>query len=276
MILASHAEPAMADALWHAIQCRELSPAYQPIVDLADGRVVACEALLRWTQPELGEVSPAEMIPLAEETGVIVEIGEWVFREACLAAVRWHELAGACAPMVTVNVSPRQLLEPDLAARFGAILRETGARPGDIVVEITESALIDDSSGGAERLEQLRALGIRLALDDFGTGYSSLSYLRRFRVDTIKIDRSFVAALDDDEGGEAIISAVLAITSGLGSSAVAEGIETPDQLDRLRELGCVLGQGYLFARPLAEVEVESLVAGGGVIPTASQASLSVE
>jgi EAL domain-containing protein (putative c-di-GMP-specific phosphodiesterase class I) len=145
-----------------------------------------------------------------------------------------------------------------------------------VVVEITESALVEDLSGASARLEQLRALGIRLALDDFGTGYSSLSYLRRFRVDTIKIDRSFVAALDEGEASEAIIAAVLAITSGFGSSAVAEGIETVGQLDRLRELGCVFGQGYLFARPLASADADALVSAGGVIPVASQASCSVE
>ncbi|MCW2989909.1 MAG: hypothetical protein JWM73_503 [Solirubrobacterales bacterium] len=265
----------MESALHDALELGQLRLVYQPIVDLADGRIVACEALLRWRHPELGEVAPVDMIPVAEETGVIVRIGEWALREACAEQARWRALAGDAAPAVTVNVSPRQLVEPALPGHIAGVLRETGLAPSELVVEITESTLIEDNSAATDRLAQLRGLGVRLALDDFGTGYSSLAYLRRFAVDTVKIDRSFVATMDDATGGDAIVAAVLGLTAGLGSNAVAEGIETPQQLARLRAMGCRLGQGYLFARPLPGAEIEALLGAGGVIPVAVQASSSV-
>jgi diguanylate cyclase (GGDEF)-like protein len=259
-------------ALRESVGSERFRLVYQPIVDIADGRIVACEALLRFRHPALGEVSPAEMIPVAEETGLIVEIGEWVLAEACRAQVRWRELVGQKdAPAVTVNVSPRQLIEPTLAARAAGVLRDTGADPGDVVIEITESVLIDDTTGATDRLEQLRGVGLRLALDDFGTGYSSLAYLQRFAVDSIKIDRSFVSTVDQ-RGGDTIVGAVLGLASGLGASVVAEGIETPGQLERLRALGCRNGQGYLLSRPVPSSEIEALLGDGGLVPSASQAS----
>ncbi|MFL5846991.1 MAG: putative bifunctional diguanylate cyclase/phosphodiesterase [Solirubrobacteraceae bacterium] len=265
----------MEGALHDALDLGQLRLVYQPIVDLADGRIVACEALLRWTHPVLGDVPPVEMIPVAEETGVIVRIGEWVIEEACATAAHWRRLAGDAAPGITVNVSPRQLVAPALPGHIAGVLRDTGVAASDVVIEITESTLIEENSVATERLSQLRSLGLRLALDDFGTGYSSLSYLRRFAVDTVKIDRSFVATMDDAAGGDAIVAAILGLAAGLGSRAVAEGIETPQQLERLRSMGCRLGQGYLFARPLSGGEIEALLGAGGVIPAAGQASSSV-
>ena len=264
----------LQNALRDALDQEQFRLAYQPIVDLADGRIVACEALLRWTHPQLGVVAPAEMIPVAEETGVIVGIGDWVLAEACAAAARWRDLVGDAAPAVTVNVSPRQLAEPELAGRVAAVLEESGVEPERLVVEITEGVLIDEGAASTERLEELRRLGVRVALDDFGTGYSSLAYLRRFAVDTVKIDRSFVAAMDDN-GGSTIVGAVLGLTAGLGSRSVAEGIETPEQLDRLRALGCGYGQGYLFGRPVPESEIASVLLAGGLAPVAERAASSV-
>ncbi|MCW2966266.1 MAG: hypothetical protein JWM71_38 [Solirubrobacteraceae bacterium] len=266
-----HLENALRDAL----ELGQLRLAYQPIVELGDGRIVACEALLRWTHPELGEIAPIDMIPVAEETGLIVAIGEWVLGEASATAARWRELHGSGSPYVTVNVSPRQLAEPGFAGRVATVLDRCGLSPLDLVVEITESVLIDDASSSVERLEHLRALGVRLALDDFGTGYSSLAYLQRFAVDTVKIDRSFVSTVDDGAGGDTIVGAVLGLTAGLGSQVVAEGIETAGQLAKLRAMGCALGQGYLLSRPVPRESVEELLAAGGVIPIAVQASSKV-
>ena len=243
---------------------------YQPKVSLADGRFVGVEALLRWHHPERGLVSPTEFIPLAEETGLIVSIGRWVLRQACQQAHEWRsqgpwrsvwqsqqqeryteeDYAAPSPPTMWVNLSARQLHEPDLSRQVKGVLEETGLEPGGLGLEITESVLVGDGSASVSLLEDLKALGVSLAVDDFGTGYSSLAYLKRLPVDYLKIDRSFVGGLGVDAGDETIVSAVLGLARAMKLEVVAEGVETRGQLERLRELECQRGQGYYWSRPL--------------------------
>ena len=255
-------EPSMSDQtlerldlendLRRAMDQRELRLHYQPIVDLRTDEVVGFEALVRWQHPTRGLVPPIAFIPLAEETGLIVPLGRWVLETACRQAARWHQSAvrrGQSPPFVSVNLSARQFVQADLVEHIAATLEATGLEPGTLELEITESVVMDRSEVGIRALRQLRALGVRLVLDDFGTGYSSLAYLKHLPLDTIKVDRTFVAGLEE-AADRSIVDAVVAIAHGLGLGVVAEGIETERQADRLRELGCDLGQGYLFARPL--------------------------
>jgi diguanylate cyclase (GGDEF)-like protein/PAS domain S-box-containing protein len=223
--------------------------AYQPIVELATGDVRGFEALLRWSHPTRGPIGPAEFVPLAEESGLIVDLGRQVLHWACATAVTWP--AGPQGPLgVSVNLSGRQLERPDLASDVAAALAASGLEPSLLTLEITESVLMADVTETAAMLGRLRALGVRLAIDDFGTGYSSLSYLRAFPVDTLKIDRSFVAALCHGRRESAVVNSIVALARSLHLGTVAEGIESPAQLAELRALGATLGQGYLFERPL--------------------------
>jgi len=232
---------------------------YQPIVDLASGELVGLEALLRWQDPERGLLSPAHAIPLAEETGLIVPIGRWVLQEACRQARQWRRPDGR-APWISVNLSARQFQETSLVADVKDALAAGGLRARDLVLEITESSLMQDSEATIDRLDRLKGLGIRLAVDDFGTGYSSLDYLRRFPVDILKIDRSFVTGVDGGVKESTLCRAILALGNSLGLQTLAEGIETTGQLGALRTLGCDLGQGFLFARPLAADAVSDFAA----------------
>jgi diguanylate cyclase (GGDEF)-like protein len=232
---------------------------YQPIVELTGGRVNGVEALVRWRHPQRGIIPPLKFVPLAEETGLIVPIGLWVLHEACQQARAWN--LGRVGPPLTisVNLSARQVQQPDLPGVVAQILLETGLDPSCLVLEITESLLLHDTEATMEQLQHLKALGLRLALDDFGTGYASLAYLRRFPIDIIKIDKSFVdeiACGPDTSLARAIVQ--LGQTLRLGT--VAEGIEAADQLAELRAAGCQLGQGYYFAKPLEREEVETLLA----------------
>jgi diguanylate cyclase (GGDEF)-like protein len=230
---------------------------YQPQVDLATGRLAGAEALLRWRHPERGMVPPAEFIPLAEETGLIVPIGEWVLATACREACGWP------APLrVAVNLSPVQFRQPGLAELVVRTLRCTGLDPTRLELEITEGVLLRDTDATVGALEALRALGVRIAMDDFGTGYSSLSYLRRFPFDKIKIDRSFVADLGRSGDAAEIVRAVIHLGRGLGMRANAEGVETAEQATLLRVAGCGEGQGYYFGRPVPAHEFAALVADG--------------
>ena len=263
--------------LRRAIERSELRLHYQPIVDLATGRVLGMEALLRWQHPARGLVPPLSFIPLAEETGLILPIGRWVLETACAQVRDWqrrHAAAGSL--VVSVNLSARQFSQADLVASVASILDHTGLDPARLELEITESVVMDQSETSVERLRGLRALGVHLVLDDFGTGYSSLSYLRRLPLDTIKVDRSFVSGLGLD-GREAavdlpIVQAVVSLAHGLGIDVVAEGIEGSGQLDCLRDLDCDRGQGYLFARPIPPEEMEIMLAtapaSGLVLPLA--------
>jgi diguanylate cyclase (GGDEF)-like protein len=243
-----------------ALERDELRLHYQPILAMGSARIVGFEALVRWQHPTRGLVPPLAFIPLAEETGLIIPVGRWVLETACRDALRWqtHEDDASAPVVVSVNLSARQFARPDLVEEVEAVLAETGLPPSALELEITESVLMDHSDPGIHRLRRLRALGVRLVLDDFGTGYSSLAYLKHLPLDTIKIDRTFVAGIDE-QADRSIVDAVIALAHGLGIRVVAEGIETERQAERLRELGCDFGQGYLFSRPVPVADVERLL-----------------
>ncbi|HYT30435.1 MAG TPA: EAL domain-containing protein [Actinomycetota bacterium] len=237
---------------------------YQPIVRLADGHPVAMEALLRWKHPDRGLLPPADFIPVAEETGLIVPLGAWVMQEACRQGSRWLGAPPAAPLAVSVNVSPRQIAQPAFADEVRAALASADLQPTSLWLEITESVLVDATSITLRVLDRLRGLGVRLAIDDFGTGYSSLGYLRRFNVDMLKIDRSFVSVLGRDAEDSAIVAAIISLARALGLSVVAEGVETPEQAEHLRALGCDLAQGYHFAHPQpADAWSSSVLAANG-------------
>ncbi|MFG1608421.1 putative bifunctional diguanylate cyclase/phosphodiesterase [Actinoplanes sp. NPDC049265] len=241
----------------------ELVVNFQPVVRLDTGRPVAVEALVRWQHPARGLLFPGEFIELAEETGAIVPLGEWVLRAACRAAARWRsEIPAARDLLLSVNLSPRQVVQARLVEVIRVILAETGFPPGQLVLELTESVVLEPDALTVERLETLRDMGVRFAVDDFGTGYAALTYLRRLPVSVLKIDRSFVTGIADDEKERGVAAAVVGLGAAFGLTVVAEGIETEEQADRLREMGCALGQGFHFFRPLSgEVLEQRLMAG---------------
>lgn len=231
---------------------------YQPIVALDSFRVCGFEALVRWQHPERGLISPQDFIPVAEEAGQILQIGQWVLREACHQIKRWQDKFPADESLyMTVNLSAKQFAQPDLIDQVSAILAATGLDPNYLKLEITESVLMDDFESAAAMLFQLRALGVRLSIDDFGTGYSSLTYLHRFPIDTLKIDRSFVAVLDKDN--LEIVRTILNLAENLGMDVVAEGVETQEQMSLLRNLSCQSGQGYFFSKPMTVAEAEKVI-----------------
>jgi diguanylate cyclase (GGDEF)-like protein len=254
--LAAHATE---NAMHRALERGEFRLFFQPIVGLSDARCVGVEALLRWQHPERGLISPAEFIPMAEETGMIVEIGQWVIEEAARHAARW-QLEHPHPFQVAINLSARQLVHPDLADRLAEVLAQTGVEPANLCFEITESVLMDDTEAVIEVIERIRALGVKLAIDDFGTGYSSLGYLKRFPVDVVKIDRSFVSGLGVDKGDAAIVSAVIGLAHALDLRVTAEGVETEEQLTALIELDCDEAQGYFFSPPQPAPDLRSLLA----------------
>ncbi|HEY8489573.1 MAG TPA: EAL domain-containing protein [Dehalococcoidia bacterium] len=243
--------------LRRAIQREEFSLFYQPVVSLADGRVVGVEALLRWRHPTRGLVPPGDFVPFAEETGLILPIGQWVLEEACRQTRRWQE-ARPDAPslMASVNLSARQLQHGGLVEQVMRALDGAGLRPEHLVLEITESVVMSDAEATIRRLRQLKELGVLIAIDDFGTGYSSLSYLRRFPIDVLKIDKSFVDGVGSAADESALASAIIGLGHTLRLQTVAEGIEEPGQVAELRALGCDLGQGFYFAPPMPAEEVE--------------------
>jgi diguanylate cyclase (GGDEF)-like protein len=245
--------------LRRAIERGEFRLVYQPIVSLEGERICEVEALIRWLRPGRGLVSPSLFVPLAEETGLIVAIGQWVLEQACLQAVAWHRTHPDDAPRLSVNLSAKQFQHPRLVEDIARSVRTSGLDPRMLTLEITESAIMVDTEAAAATLLRLKDLGIQLAIDDFGTGYSSLSYLKRFRVDTLKIDRSFVDKLGEDPHDTAIVRGVVALAKSLNLAVTAEGIETADQLEELRALGCDKGQGYYFARPLPPESLEALL-----------------
>jgi diguanylate cyclase (GGDEF)-like protein/PAS domain S-box-containing protein len=247
--------------LRRAIENGELRNVYQPIVSPRSGTIVGFEALVRWHHPERGVISPADFIPIAEQSGLIVPLGRTVLEYACREAVEWNRDRGDRPPLrVAVNFSPRQLSHPKAIDTVLATLDAAGLEPSLLCVEITESALVEDAASTLSTLNRLKELGVTLALDDFGTGYSSLTYVRRFPIDTLKIDRSFIDGIVGSSEDEAIVTAVLSMGRALGVNVVAEGVETEEQADRLRVLGCKLAQGYLFSRPVAPDAVRELLA----------------
>jgi EAL domain-containing protein (putative c-di-GMP-specific phosphodiesterase class I) len=246
--------------LHRAIDQTEFVLEYQPIVDLRTGALVGDEALIRWDHPTEGRIAPADFIPLAEETGLIDQIGAWVLRSACTEVSRWARLSPGRVPRVSINLSAHQLADPQLAWTIQAAMAHAGATPAWVTLELTESMLMENSLAHLERLHAIRALGVQIAIDDFGTGYSSLAYLERFPVTHLKIDKSFVTPLDDPSRRDGVVHAVVDIGHALGLTTVAEGIETPIELRRLRDLGCDLGQGFLFSRPIEADAMAELVA----------------
>jgi diguanylate cyclase (GGDEF)-like protein len=244
----------LANDLRLALAGDQLQVWLQPIVDLATGRVCKAEALLRWQHPERGMVPPDQFIPIAEETGLIVELGDWIFRQAAGAARQWLALSHGAPCQVSVNVSPRQFISGNLVDNWLAALRDMDVPPHCIVIEITEGLLLSDRADVVDKLARLRHAGMQLALDDFGTGYSAMAYLKKFNIDYLKVDRSFVRDLDTDPSDKAIAEAIVVMAHKLGLKTIAEGVETAAQRDLLGLVGCDLVQGYLYARPMPVAE----------------------
>ncbi|GAA1611744.1 hypothetical protein GCM10009828_044430 [Actinoplanes couchii] len=250
----------LLERLRESVDAGEFAVHYQPIVSLDDDRPVAVEALVRWTPPGRPPISPDRFIPAAEDSGLIVVLGEWVLRQACADAVAWHRRWGTT---LTVNVSPRQLVDPQFTTKALAALRDSGLPPQALTLEITEGVLVKAGPEAHQALLHLSALrseGVRVAIDDFGTGYSSLAYLRDLPIDVLKIDRSFMPSDNTDTQQAALVRAIVDLAAGLGLTTVAEGVETADHADLLRDLGCERGQGYHFARPIPAAHLTALLA----------------
>ena len=262
MLVAAEQRLSLESDLRRAVERGELEVYYQPIVALSEGRLTGFEALLRWNHPVRGLVSPAEFIPTAEETGLILPIGTWVLHEACRQLRSWkQEFPTAGDLVVNVNLSARQCTHPDLVREVRRILEETGVHPSRLKLEITEGVVLENSELVGNVLRELRALGVQLGLDDFGMGYSALGYLRNFPFQTIKIDRSFVNGMENGSNTE-IIRAIVALAAGLAMDVTAEGIETADQVNRLQELACEFGQGYYFDKPLTRDDARAILEQG--------------
>jgi diguanylate cyclase (GGDEF)-like protein len=250
----------LEQALRQAVDGDELRTLYQPIVSLKEGRLVGVEALVRWDQPGRGRLLPAEFVPFAEETGLIIPLGAWVLAESCRQAAHWRAAGPrTLPPTVHVNLSPRQFTEPHLIDLVAGALADTATDPDRLCLEVTERALAANPASAATTLKRLSALGVRVSVDDFGTGYSSLASLQYLPLSSLKIDRSFVARLDLDPSDDAMVAAVIGLGHTLGLTVIAEGVETPRQLAKLDQLGCDYAQGYLFARPETASRVGELL-----------------
>lgn len=243
-----------------AIERQEFVVYYQPIVDLTTQRPIGFEALIRWQHPQRGFVSPIDFVPIAEETGLIVPIDRWVLATACAQLVQWQSEFGPDLPLkISVNLSAKDLRHLDVIETIQATLNQTGLSPECLTLELTESLLIENIHQAIELLSELKALGVQISIDDFGTGYSSLNYLHRLPADILKIDRSFVSQMQLGNRNYQVVSAILALSTRLGLRVVAEGIEIPEQLHWLQQLGCNFGQGYLFSRPLAATDAKQFL-----------------
>jgi EAL domain-containing protein (putative c-di-GMP-specific phosphodiesterase class I) len=251
-----------------ALERGEFSLHYQPILSLQQDTIIGFESLLRWKSPSRGPISPAEFIPIAEETGLIVPIGEWVLREACAQLRRWQDQFPAePALTVNVNISGVQFAHPELFDQINGILDRTGLAPSSLKLEITESVFMENAGHAQRLLLKLRDLGVQLQIDDFGTGYSSLAYLQHFPIQAVKSDRSFInrigAERDTATNGTEIVKTIVALARDLGLETVAEGVETQEQLSELKRLNCQYGQGFLMARPMAGPAIELMLAERG-------------
>ena len=247
--------------LQRALEQGELRVYYQPGVDLATGQVVGAEALVRWEHPERGLIAPDRFLGVAEETGLIVPLGMWVLGETCRHLAEWQSRPETAHLHLSVNLSARELTHPDLVSSVLGCVRESGVDPHSLTIEVTESTAMVDGDSGFRALRDLSSEGIRVAIDDFGTGYSSLEQLRRMPVDIVKVDRSFVSGMAADSTDREIVAAVVGMGRALKLCVVAEGVETPEQAELLRELGCDIGQGYLYAKPLPAAEMDELAPG---------------
>ncbi len=263
MSAGAHSRLTMENALFQAVERGELLLHYQPLISARTGRLAGVEALLRWQHPDYGLVSPGQFIPMAEETGLIDSIGEWVLHTACRQMDRWYR-AGLPRTVVSVNVSSRQFRQASLANTIRSVLDDTGFDPKLLELELTESLLMDDIEGSKSIIAELKALGVSIALDDFGTGYSSLSYLKGFQLDALKIDRTFIAELTTSEATASIVRATISLGKGLRLRTIAEGVETRAQADSLVQQGCDVLQGFLFARPM---EPEAFLSFATAAPT---------
>ena len=258
--------------LRRALDRGELRLQYQPIVALDTGKISGVEALVRWPHPQRGLLPPSTFIPIAEETGLIRELGRQVLAVACTQARRWQVRHPYDPPLtVSVNLSPRQLHADGLISHVTDALEMSGLPASTLVLEITEGAMMHDTDGTVHKLQALKALGVRLAVDDFGTGYSSLSYLQRFPIDILKIDRAFVAAIESDDDKSSLVRAIVSLAKTMQLQAVAEGIETRTQAEILTGLGCDLAQGYYLARPMPAADLEARLIGGLLVGTSKSA-----
>ncbi len=246
--------------LRYAVARNEFCLYYQPIVDLDSVRLVGFEALVRWNHPSRGVVPPNEFIPVAEDTGLIVEMTLWILKAGCEQVKRWQRLSYENRSLtLSINLSGKHFAQPDLVEQVWRILKETDFNPFCLKLEITETAVMENAEVAVSMLKELKELGIQLSIDDFGTGYSSLSYLHKFPIDTLKVDRSFVGAMDESSENGEIVRTIVGLAKSLGMKVIAEGIETIHQLHQLRILNCEFGQGYLFSRPLPSEEMEKLL-----------------
>ena len=237
----------LATHLRHAMERGELHLVYQPLVNVRDGAVIGAEALMRWTSPELGPVAPGVFIPLAEELGLIVSIGQWLLETVCRQILDWRS-AGEAVPRISINISSRQFREDGFATRLLKLLSDRGLQSDRIELEITESLLMLECQQTTENIRALRHAGVLFSIDDFGTGYSSLSYLKRFRLHTLKIDRAFISDLPDNGDAAILTKAIISMAQQLKMMVVAEGVETSEQLQFLKVAGCDVAQGYLFSK----------------------------
>jgi EAL domain-containing protein (putative c-di-GMP-specific phosphodiesterase class I) len=259
MLAAAEERLLIESGLRQALDRGEFGLCYQPIVVLADSALCGFEALLRWQHPSRGTLMPDQFIPTAEETGLIIPIGEWVLGEACAQLRRWDaEFPAATALTINVNLSAKQCLDPSLVSVVARTLDHTGLEPHRLKLEITESIVLEDSKVVVDNLNALRGLGVKLGLDDFGMGYSALSYLQRLPLQTLKIDRSFVNGIRES-GNMEIIRAIIAMAAGLSMDVTAEGVETAEQAAQLNDMACAFGQGFYFHRPLTAEAANSVL-----------------
>ncbi len=250
----------MQNDLRAAIEREELVVEYQPIVSLETFRVTGFEALARWRHPEHGLINPGQFIPIAEETGLIVPIGQWILRKACMQLRQWQDSQPTETRLtMSVNLSGKQFAQPNLIQEIERVLEETNIDPRSLWLEITESVVVENVEAASEICKRLRRLGVGLSIDDFGTGYSSLSSLHSFPISTLKIDGSFVSRMNGDNENTEIIRTIMSLAGNLGMDVIAEGVETLEQITKLRTLGCEKGQGFFFSRPMPATDAEKLL-----------------